>query len=135
MKKEYNFNSGVRGKYYQKYLSGTSLIKLDPELQKAFPTSEHVNQALKALLLAFEPKKKIKLLETHLTVRIGPVHAVHRYGSIAREPSAENRSMHSLLKQWPLAVVVPLVTLTQDRPSPDKSGSRNRARRWIGPKK
>lgn len=58
MKKEYNFDSGTRGKYYKKYTAETNLIKLDSEVQQAFPTSEDVNRALKTLLQAFEPKKR-----------------------------------------------------------------------------
>jgi len=57
MKKEYDFSKGVRGKYYKKFNAGTNLVLLDPELKKAFPTSEDVNRALKAILKAFVPKK------------------------------------------------------------------------------
>lgn len=58
MKKEYDFSSGVRGKYYKKFLAGTNLVRLDSDVKQAFPTSEDVNKALKTLLQAFEPKKK-----------------------------------------------------------------------------
>jgi len=58
MKKEYDFSSGVRGKYSKRYQEGTNLVRLDPEVKKAFPTSKDVNKALKTILTAFDPKKK-----------------------------------------------------------------------------
>ncbi len=58
MKKEYDFSSGVRGKYHKKFRAGTNLVRLDPEVKKAFPTSEDVNQALRSLLQALPAKKR-----------------------------------------------------------------------------
>ncbi len=40
---------GVRGKY-AKRLKGTRLVALKPEVAAAFPTSEAVNEALRAVL-------------------------------------------------------------------------------------
>ena len=50
MRKEYNFTGGVRGKYADQYLRGTNVVFLDPEVAKAFPDSDSVNEALRALL-------------------------------------------------------------------------------------
>ncbi len=53
MRKEYDFSKmkgGVRGKYAKRYSAGTNLVLLDPEVYKAFPTSEAVNQTLRAAL-------------------------------------------------------------------------------------
>lgn len=50
MKAEYDFTGGVRGKYAEQYRQGTNVILLDPELSKAFPDSEAVNEALRGLL-------------------------------------------------------------------------------------
>jgi hypothetical protein len=50
---EYNFaamQGGVRGKYVQRYRSGTNLVLLDPDIAKAFPTDASVNEALRLLL-------------------------------------------------------------------------------------
>lgn len=50
---EYDFakmKGGVRGKYAKRYRAGSNLVLLDPEIYKAFPTSEAVNQALRAVL-------------------------------------------------------------------------------------
>lgn len=43
---------GVRGKYFRHFGHGSNVVVLQPEIQKAFPTSEAVNKAL-ASLLAF----------------------------------------------------------------------------------
>ena len=42
---------GVRGKY-AKRLKGTTLVALPPEVARAFPTSDSVNEALRAVLKA-----------------------------------------------------------------------------------
>ena len=36
---------GVRGKYVKHFMQGSNVVVLKPEIQKAFPTSEAVNQA------------------------------------------------------------------------------------------
>lgn len=43
---------GVRGKYHKQFTQGSNVVVLQPEIQKAFPTSEAVNKAL-ASMLAF----------------------------------------------------------------------------------
>lgn len=43
---------GTRGKYLKHFLQGSNVVVLQPEIQKAFPTSEAVNKAL-ASMLAF----------------------------------------------------------------------------------
>ncbi len=50
MRAEYDFSGGVRGKYAARYAPGTNVVLLDPELTAAFPDSESVNAALRALL-------------------------------------------------------------------------------------
>jgi len=54
LRPEYDLASlgpGVRGKYAQR-LKGTTLVALQPEVADAFPTSESVNEALRAVLKA-----------------------------------------------------------------------------------
>jgi hypothetical protein len=41
---------GVRGKYFKRFMQGSNVVILRPEVQKAFPTSEAVNEALLGLL-------------------------------------------------------------------------------------
>jgi len=50
MRAEYDFSGGVRGKYVEQYRKGTNLVVLEPEVARAFPDSESVNEALRALL-------------------------------------------------------------------------------------
>ncbi len=41
---------GVRGKYLERYRSGTNLALLSPDVRAAFPTDEAVNEALRSLI-------------------------------------------------------------------------------------
>ncbi len=52
---EYDFASlkgGVRGKYYRRFQAGTNTVRLEPELPKAFPADEAVNEALRSVVRA-----------------------------------------------------------------------------------
>jgi hypothetical protein len=46
---------GVRGKYLDRYRSGTNLALLAPDVRAAFPTDEAVNQALRSLMQSQSP--------------------------------------------------------------------------------
>lgn len=53
LRPEYDFSTmtgAVRGKYADKYLAGTNLVLLDPDIAQAFPTDLSVNEALRLLL-------------------------------------------------------------------------------------
>jgi len=41
---------GVRGKYLESYRKGTNLVLLSPDVAKAFPTEDAVNDALRSLI-------------------------------------------------------------------------------------
>jgi hypothetical protein len=41
---------GVRGKYLEAYRAGTNLVLLSPDVAKAFPTDDAVNDALRSLV-------------------------------------------------------------------------------------
>ncbi len=41
---------GVRGMYLEAYRAGTNLVLLSPDVAKAFPTGEAVNEALRSLI-------------------------------------------------------------------------------------
>ena len=50
---EYDFSDmkgGVRGKYFESYRAGTNVVLLDPDVARAFPTSDSVNEALRLLM-------------------------------------------------------------------------------------
>jgi hypothetical protein len=57
MRKEYNFNKGVRGKYAKKYKAGTNIVLLDPDVAKVFKTPGSVNQALRSLAEIIKAQK------------------------------------------------------------------------------
>lgn len=44
-----DLGKGVRGQYFEQYASGTKLVLLQPDIAKAFPTTESVNSALRSL--------------------------------------------------------------------------------------
>jgi len=48
--KREQLGKGVRGKYFRQFSQGSNVVVLQPEIFKAFPTSEAVNQALASLL-------------------------------------------------------------------------------------
>jgi hypothetical protein len=53
MRAEYNrdeLGPGVRGKYIDAYRSGTNLVLLSPDVARAFPTEDAVNEALRSFV-------------------------------------------------------------------------------------
>lgn len=53
LRPEYDFaqmKGGVRGKYVERYRSGTNLVLLDPDVAQAFPNDAAVNEALRLLM-------------------------------------------------------------------------------------
>ena len=42
--------NGVRGKYVTRYREGTNLVLLAPDIARAFPTEEAVNEALRLVI-------------------------------------------------------------------------------------
>ena len=47
---EYDFSTGVRGKYAERFAKGTNIVVLDPDVAKMFPDSSSVNSALRELV-------------------------------------------------------------------------------------
>jgi hypothetical protein len=50
MRSEYDFSGAVRGKYYKRYLEGTNVVVLEPDVAKRFKNSASVNKVLRAYL-------------------------------------------------------------------------------------
>ena len=50
LRSEYDFSEGVRGKHHRAYREGTNVVLLEPDIARAFPSSESVNRALRVLL-------------------------------------------------------------------------------------
>ena len=57
MLEEYDFSSGVRGKYAARYPKGVNVVILEPDVAKVFRSSRSVNQVLRALSQALHLKK------------------------------------------------------------------------------
>jgi len=55
---EYDFRSGVRGKYAKRYADGCNVVILDPDVAKVFPDSESVNDSLRALAEIIRRREK-----------------------------------------------------------------------------
>ena len=56
---EYDFSSGIRGRYAGRYAGGSNVVVLAPDVSKVFPDSDAVNSALRGLLrLANPPSRK-----------------------------------------------------------------------------
>lgn len=61
MRPEYDFSSGVRGKYDSRFPEGSSVIILDPDVAGVFEDSESVNRALRALVHPTKRKRRRKI--------------------------------------------------------------------------
>ena len=49
MRKEYDFSGAVRGVTAARYVQGTNMVVMDPEVLDVFPDALAVNEALRAL--------------------------------------------------------------------------------------
>ena len=52
MREEYDFSSGVRGKYVNRFPQDVVMVTLAPDVAAAFPDAKSVNEALRVLLKA-----------------------------------------------------------------------------------
>jgi hypothetical protein len=50
LRDEYDFSSGQRGKYADRYRAGTNVVVLDPDVAAEFDSPQAVNRALRAYL-------------------------------------------------------------------------------------
>lgn len=58
LRPEYDFRAmkgAVRGKYARRMRAGANIALLEPEVAKAFPTDEAVNEALRTVLRVLKP--------------------------------------------------------------------------------
>ena len=56
MRPEYDFSNAVQGKYADRFAQGTNLVRIQPDVAKAFPDSQSVNEALRSLLKSRKDK-------------------------------------------------------------------------------
>jgi len=50
MRTGYDFSSAVRGKYYKRYLEGTNVVVLEPDVAKRFKNPASVNRVLREFI-------------------------------------------------------------------------------------
>ncbi|HME73851.1 MAG TPA: hypothetical protein VKM54_28905 [Myxococcota bacterium] len=60
MRPEYDFSGAVRGKYAARIGRKATVVILEPDVAKVFPSSESVNSALRALTAIARPRKRKK---------------------------------------------------------------------------
>ena len=58
MQAEYDFSHGVRGKYARRYAQGSNVVVLEPDVARAFPSTESVNSSLRALAGIIRQRQK-----------------------------------------------------------------------------
>ena len=56
---EYDFSHGTRGKYANRFATGTNLVKLEPDVAKVFRDSASVNRALRRLASQVSRKRAV----------------------------------------------------------------------------
>ena len=73
MRKSYkrsDFATLERGKFFAEVAKGTSVVLLEPEVAKAFPTSKAVNEALSELLALTEKTARITRRSTKTRAKV-----------------------------------------------------------------
>jgi hypothetical protein len=64
LRPEYDFSAlkrGVRGRYYRRFQAGSNIVRLAPDLAKAFPSDEAVDEALRTVVRATRAVKRARL--------------------------------------------------------------------------
>jgi hypothetical protein len=59
MLREYDFSQGVRWKYARRYLHGTNVVVLEPDVARVFPNAEAVNSSLRSLAEIIRRRKSV----------------------------------------------------------------------------
>ncbi len=57
MLSNYDFSTGVHGKYAKRYAKGSNVVVLDPDVAKLFSTSKVVNRSLRGLARHLKAQK------------------------------------------------------------------------------
>jgi hypothetical protein len=57
---EYDFSKGVRGKYAKRYMQGTNIVMLDPDVYEYFSDQKSVNEALRSLVGIMKRTKMVE---------------------------------------------------------------------------
>ena len=68
LRQEYDFASmpgGIRGKHYDAYRKGSNVVLLDPDVARAFPTEDAVNEALRGIFKSTRGVRQAGGLQEH----------------------------------------------------------------------
>jgi hypothetical protein len=60
MRAEYDFSTGKRGAFLKRFPTGVTLIALDEDVRKEFPTAAAVNKALRSISKTKESARRSK---------------------------------------------------------------------------
>jgi len=55
---EYDFSKGIQGKYAKRYMEGTNVVLIEPDVAEFFPDHDSVNQALRSLTEIIKRQKQ-----------------------------------------------------------------------------
>ena len=55
---EYDFSTGTRGKYAQRYQEGSNVVVIEPDVAEFFPDHDSVNEALRNLVAVIRRQEK-----------------------------------------------------------------------------
>ena len=58
MLEEYDFSKGVRGRYTERYVEGTNVVLINPDVAEFFPSDQAVNDALRSLINIIKKREK-----------------------------------------------------------------------------
>jgi hypothetical protein len=58
LRSSYDFSKGVRGKHAEQYAAGTNVVVIDPDVAAEFPTTEEVNETLRAVAQLLQRHRK-----------------------------------------------------------------------------
>ena len=64
-RRQYDFIDRVRGNYFKRYVAGSTIVVLDPEMAAIFPSSQAVNEGLRTFMrVAGYNKKLLRIRKT-----------------------------------------------------------------------
>jgi len=59
MLREYDFSQGIRSKYARRYVKGSNVVVLEPDVAKMFPNAKAVNSSLRSLAEIIRRRKSV----------------------------------------------------------------------------
>ena len=66
MREEYDFSDSLPNKYAKILKNDSDYVKIEPDVQEVFKTSEEVNNALRAIIQAIPKKSSKYIIDKHL---------------------------------------------------------------------